>query len=165
MFATAIRAMIFRSVPPRSVDAAARMYSVFWSSGMMLSVFFYFALLVVGLSSTLPAALVTGLTAQGVPAAVAHQVALHPPASDLFAAFLGYNPVSELLAPTGVLARLPAHSVTTLTSGQFFPRLIAAPFSHGLVLIFVCVADLLVAAIFLSVVAWSRRDNGVGSPP
>ena len=56
--------------------------------------------------------------------------------ASLFATFLGYNPIHELLAPTGVLAHLPAHNVATLTGKQFFPLLIAGPFHHGLVIVF-----------------------------
>ena len=41
----------------------------------------------------------SGLTAQGVPAAVAQQVGSLPPVGSLFAAFLGYNPIAELLGP------------------------------------------------------------------
>jgi hypothetical protein len=54
----------------------------------------------------------------------------------VFAALLGYNPVQHLLAPSGVLATLPAHDVAVLTGTQFFPHLIAGPFHHGLVIVF-----------------------------
>jgi hypothetical protein len=67
-----------------------------------------------------------------VPAAVADQVAGLPPVGSLFAAFLGFNPIQELLAPSGVLQHLPAANVATLTGTEFFPRLISGPFQHGL---------------------------------
>ena len=51
------------------------------------------------LPGTLPSALSTGLTDQGVSPSVAHDVANLPPVGSLFAAFLGYNPMAELLAP------------------------------------------------------------------
>ncbi len=54
----------------------------------------------------------------------------------MFAALLGYNPVQHLLAPSGVLATLPAHNVAVLTGNQFFPHLIAGPFHHGLIIVF-----------------------------
>jgi hypothetical protein len=50
----------------------------------------------------------------------------------LFAAFLGFNPIQELLAPSGVLQHLPAANVATLTGKEFFPELISGPFQHGL---------------------------------
>ena len=106
-----------------------------------------------GLSSTLPATLTAHLTAYGVPAALAHQVAQHPPAAYLFAAFLGANPARDLLAPTGVLTRLPAGSAATLSSGQFFPRLLTGPLHTGLALAFAVAAGVLVLAAGVSLVA------------
>ena len=61
-----------------------------------------------------------GLLAQHVPAAVAHHVASLPPVSSLFAAFLGYNPMVELI-PANVLTALPPASAATLTGHTFFP--------------------------------------------
>jgi hypothetical protein len=75
----------------------------------------FFSLLIVGLQGQLSGALFRGLTAQGVPAAVASQVSNLPPVSTIFAAFLGYNPIQALLGPTGVLARLPAARASLLT--------------------------------------------------
>jgi hypothetical protein len=80
----------------------------------------------------LPSALSSGLRGQGVPGAVADQVAGLPPVGSLFAAFLGFNPIQELLAPSGVLQHLPAANVATLTGKEFFPELISGPFQHGL---------------------------------
>ena len=56
--------------------------------------------------------------------------------STLFASFLGYNPIRNLLRPSGVLARLPARNAASLTGKEFFPHLISGPFHHGLVIVF-----------------------------
>jgi hypothetical protein len=53
----------------------------------------------------------------------------------LFAAFLGYNPVRELLGPH-VLSGLPAGNAQTLTGREFFPHLISGPFHDGLMVVF-----------------------------
>ena len=74
------------------------------------------------------------------PLSVATQVSHLPPVSTLFAALLGYNPVQNLLAPSGVLKHLPAHNVAVLTGKEFFPNLISAPFHHGLVIVFTAAA-------------------------
>jgi hypothetical protein len=66
---------------------------------------------------------------------VAAQVAATPPVASLFAAFLGYNPMGELI-PAQVLHALPPDSVATLTGHQFFPELMSGPFKHGLMLAF-----------------------------
>jgi hypothetical protein len=59
-----------------------------------------------------------------------------PPVGTLFAAFLGYNPIQQLLGPA-VVNHLPAANVAILTGRQFFPHLIAIPFHDGLAVVFV----------------------------
>ena len=53
----------------------------------------------------------------------------------LFAAFLGYNPIAELLAPSGALHQ-PGVNADVLTGKTFFPELITEPFHAGLVVVF-----------------------------
>ena len=81
-----------------------------------------------------------------MPAAIAHEVAATPPVASLFATFLGYNPIKELLAPTGILSHLPPHNVAVLTGKEFFPQLISGPFHHGLVIVFSMAMTVLVIA-------------------
>jgi hypothetical protein len=132
------------------------MLATFQNSGFVLSIGIFFSLMIVGLSSTLPTTLTKGLMSQGVPAALAHQVGQTPPVASLFATFLGYNPIHELLAPTGVLAHLPSHNVATLTGKQFFPLLIAGPFHHGLVIVFSMAITVLVIAAGASLLRGGR---------
>jgi hypothetical protein len=101
----------------------------------VLSIGVFFSLMVAGLASSLPSTLSSGLTAQGVPAATADQIAQLPPVGTLFAAFLGYNPIGELLGPQ-VLGSLPPANAANLTGLEFFPRLISGPFHDGLVIVF-----------------------------
>jgi hypothetical protein len=68
----------------------------------------------------------------------------------MFAALLGYNPVGNLLGPSGVLARLPADHAAVLTGTQFFPHLIASAFHHGLVIVFSTAALMSVAGAVVS---------------
>ena len=63
-------------------------------------------------------------------------MANEPPIGSLFSAFLGYNPIQELLGPTGALQHLPAQQVAYLTGRSFFPQLIEQPFASGLHLAF-----------------------------
>jgi hypothetical protein len=58
--------------------------------------------------------------------------------------------VKNLLAPSGVLSRLPAHNVAVLTGDQFFPHLISAPFHHGLVIVFSAAAIMSIAGALVS---------------
>ena len=88
-----------------------------------------------------------GLTAHGVPADVAQQVAALPPVSILFAALLGYNPIQHLLG-SDVLSTLPAHDQAVLTGHSFFPTLISGPFKDGLHAAFLfAIVACLVAAV------------------
>jgi hypothetical protein len=88
-----------------------------------------------------------------VPLAQATTVAHLPPVSTVFAAMLGYNPVQNLLAPTGLLRTLPAKNVATLTGKEFFPHLVAGPFHHGLTIVFTAAA---LMAVCGAAVSWMR---------
>ena len=140
LFASPNTSAIMSSVPAHQRGSASGMRSTFQNSGMALSIGIFFSLMIVGLATTLPRALATGLHAQGVPLATAYQVSHLPPVSTVFAALLGYNPVQHLLGPSGVLATLPAHNVAVLTGTQFFPHLISGPFHHGLIIVFTAAA-------------------------
>jgi hypothetical protein len=112
--------------------------------------------MIAGLSRTLPSTLSGGLAKVGVPSGVAHQVATLPPVASLFASVLGVNPIGHLLAPTGVLARLPAASRAALTGREFFPSLLSGPFHTGLIVVFGVSAALSVLAGLASLLRGSR---------
>jgi MFS family permease len=156
LFSAPNAAAIMNSVPRHQRGAASGMLATFQNSGFVLSIGVFFSLMIAGLASTLPATLTRGLTAQGVPAAIAHQIANLPPVGSLFAAFLGYNPVKTLLGPTGVLAHLPASNVATLTGKRFFPELISQPFHHGLIIVFTTAMALLALAAGVSALRGAR---------
>jgi MFS family permease len=172
LFSAPNAAAIMNSVPARQRGAASGMLATFQNSGFVLSIGIFFSLMIAGLASTLPRTLTSGLAAHGVPHALAAKVGAAPPVSSLFAAFLGYNPVHELLAPTGVLAHLPAHQVSVLTGRQFFPELISGPFHHGLVIVFSTAMVILVIAAGASLLRGGRyvhdeqaASAGAGSAP
>ena len=150
LFSAPNTAAVMNSVPPNQRGAASGMLATFNNSGFVLSIGIFFSLMIAGLAATLPTTLTSGLTGQGVPAAIAHQIGNLPPVGSLFAAFLGYNPVHQLLAPTGVLHRLPAANVAVLTGKEFFPQLISGPFHHGLVIVFSMAMTVLVIAALLA---------------
>ncbi|HYA50044.1 MAG TPA: MFS transporter, partial [Streptosporangiaceae bacterium] len=168
LFSAPNAAAIMNSVPRHQRGAASGMLATFQNSGFVLSIGVFFSLMIAGLASTLPSTLSHGLTAQGVPAPIAHQIAGLPPVGSLFAAFLGYNPVKTLLGPTGVLAHLPASHVAVLTGKRFFPELISQPFHHGLVIVFTTAMALLALAAFVSALRGARfvhEEHAVGSEP
>lgn len=134
LFASPNTASIMNSVPARERGAASGMRVTFGNAGMPLSMGLFFTLMVFGLNAKVPAAMLQGLVAHGVPAVTAAQLSHLPPLGYLFAAFLGYNPLAQLLGPQ-VLSHLSAQQAAQLTGRSFFPQLIGAPFKHGLVLI------------------------------
>ncbi|MHB2028436.1 MAG: MFS transporter [Acidimicrobiales bacterium] len=144
---------IMNSLPADQRGAGAGMAMTFMSSAQVLSIGVFFTLMILGLASGLPAALYHGLTAQGVAATTATTVSHLPPVGSLFAAFLGYNPMQQLLGPA--LGHLPQHTATYLTSRSFFPRLISAPFGKGLRAAF----DFAVVACVLGAVASALRGT------
>ncbi len=150
MFSAPNTSAIMSSVPANQRGVASGMRSTFQNSGTALSIGVFFSLMISGLATTLPHTLNSGLQAQGVPADVAGGVASLPPVSTLFATFLGNNPISHLLAPSGVLNTLPAHNVQALTGNQFFPELVSGPFHHGLVIVFSAAAIMAVVAAIAS---------------
>ncbi|HEV2347616.1 MAG TPA: MFS transporter [Actinocrinis sp.] len=135
LFAAPNTSIIMSNVPAEARGAASGMRATFQNAGMVLSIGIFFSLMVAGLAGSLPNTLTSGLTAQGVPLANAHAVANLPPVGTLFAAFLGYNPIQQLLGPQ-VLGNLPAANAHTLTGREFFPHLISGPFHDGLIVVF-----------------------------
>jgi MFS family permease len=131
MFASPNRAAVMNSLPPADRGAGGGMNQTFQNSAQVLSIGIFFTLMIVGLASTLPQTLSSGLESHGVPAGTAQQVADLPPVSILFAAFLGYNPIQHLVGPH-VLGALSAHDQAALTGSAFFPNLISGPFRTGL---------------------------------
>jgi MFS family permease len=159
MFSSPNRAEMMNSLPPHARGAGAGMTATFQNSAMVLSIGIFFSLMIAGLSSSLPSTLDSGLTAHGVPGADAAQVAQLPAVAVLFAAFLGYNPVQQLLGPT--LAHLPPDQSSFLTGRSFFPSLITQPFSDGLHVAFWFA---IVACVIAAVASWlGGKDPVVGT--
>jgi MFS family permease len=165
LFASPNTAAIMSAVPARHRGSASGMRSTFQNSGMSLSIGIFFSLMIAGLASTLPRTLTSGLTAQGVPAALAAHVSHLPPVSTMFAALLGYNPIQNLLRPSGVLQHLPANHVQVLTGRQFFPHLISAPFHHGLVIVFTAAAIMSLTGALVSLLRGKRFYYDDKVPP
>jgi MFS family permease len=166
LFAAPNSTAIMNAVPPHDRGAASGMRATFMNSGQVLSIGIFFSLMIVGLATTLPSSIFSGLTAQGVPTAVAQQIASAPPISSLFAAFLGYNPMQQLL-PASVLSALPAANAATITGTQFFPNIISGPFKAGLGIAF---SISIIAYLIAALASWLRgkqyiheenRDNNM----
>ena len=159
LFASPNRAEMMNSVPADARGAAGGMIATFQNTAFVLSIGIFFSLMVAGLSGSLPSALSGGLVAQGIPAAAAQQISHLPPIGVLFAAFLGYNPMQQLLGP--LLGHLPPGHAAYVTGRQFFPHLITTPFHNGLGIAFAfAIAANVLAAIASLLTGKLRRSGG-----
>jgi MFS family permease len=158
-FGSSNRTGVMNSLPARDRGAGSGMNTTFQNSAQVLSIGIFFTLIILGLSDHLPGALVSGLTAHGVPVATAVSISHLPPVSTLFAAFLGYNPAGHLLG-SHVLSQLTPAQRSTITGERFFPGLISDSFRDGLHTAFefgivMCLAG--------AAASWTR--GGKGAPP
>jgi MFS family permease len=141
MFAAPNTTTMMNSVPAEDRGAASGMRATSMNAGFVLSIGIFFSLMIVGLSSGLPAAMTHGLVSQGVPAATAAKVAALPAVATLFAAFLGVNPMRQLLGHH-VLHQVGTAHAKVITGKSFFPSLISGPFHQGLEIAFAASAVL-----------------------
>ena len=165
MFASPNRAAVMNSLPATDRGAGGGMNQTFQNSAQVLSIGVFFTLMIIGLSGSLPHTMLTGLMAHGVPRAAAQHAADLPPVSILFAAFLGYNPIQNLV-PHAVLSHLTHAQRHALVGRSFFPHLISAPFRSGLHEAFLFA---IIACLIAAVASWSRggrsQDADAAAPP
>jgi MFS family permease len=134
-------AAIMNAVPAAERGAASGIRATGMNAGMVLSMGGFFTLMAVGLASTLPAAMYSGLTGAGVTPAAATTASQASPVGLLFAAFLGDNPIKALVPDPG------PHADPAIYGQTFFPNLISEPFEHGLAIAFTAsIVMLLIAA-------------------
>jgi MFS family permease len=152
LFMTPNQTAVMNSLPPEQRGAGAGMNATFMNSAQVLSIGIFFSIITLGLVSSLPGHLYQGLVTHGVPSDAAINASRLPPIGSLFAAFLGFNPVSTEIPPH-VLASLGHAKASVLTGRSFFPALIAPSFADGLHLAF----DFAAATTLLAAVAsWLR---------
>jgi MFS family permease len=163
LFASPNRAEMMNAIPADQRGAAGGMMATVQNTSFVLSIGIFFSLMVAGLSSSLPHSMSTGLIAQGIPASYAHELSVLPPIGVLFSAFLGYNPMKELLGP--LLSHLKGVNANYLTGREFFPKLITTPFRDGLreAFLFAIIASLVaVVASLLTGQLRKRRAESLG---
>jgi MFS family permease len=161
LFSAPNTASVMNSLPADQRGGGAGMLNTFQNSASVLSIGIFFTVITLGLAATLPHALSTGLTGQGVPDQLAQQVAQLPPIGLLFASFLGFNPIQQLL-PSASAAHVSQANYDFLTGRGFFPDLISSPFGHGLHLAFLMAAVLCFLAAGFS---WMRgRETAQPAP-
>jgi MFS family permease len=164
MFASPNMTAIMNSVPAEYRGVASGMRATIQNSGTLLSMSVFFSIVIIGLASKLPPVLYSGLVAQGIPPAVASQTANLPPTGALFAAFLGYNPMQQLLPPA-VLANLPAATRNLILGKEFFPSLMAPAFMASLRITFYGAAAMSLVAAAASLLRGEKYIHNVEEAP
>jgi MFS family permease len=155
LFAAPNTTSVMNGLPANRRGAGAGMLNTFQNSAQVLSIGVFFTVIGLGLASSLPHTLHDGLVSQGVADGKAHEIAGLPPVGSLFAAFLGYNPIKQLLGDD-TLSTLPPDKAEYLTGQQFFPHLISGPFGDGLHLAFAFAA---VACLIAALFSWLRGGD------
>ncbi|OHV44261.1 MFS transporter [Pseudofrankia sp. BMG5.36] len=155
LFAAPNTTSVMNSLPTNRRGAGAGMLNTFQNSAQVLSIGVFFTVIGLGLAASLPNTLYSGLVGQGVASGKAHEIAGIPPVGSLFAAFLGYNPIKQLLGDD-TLSTLPPGKADYLTGQEFFPHLISGPFGDGLHLAFVFAA---LACLLAAVISWMRGGH------
>jgi MFS family permease len=159
MFFSPNQAAVMNSLPADQRGAGAGMLNTFQNSAQVLSMGLFFTIVTLGLASRLPTHLYKGLVAAGVNPSAAHLVASEPPIGSLFSAFLGFNPIQELLGPTGALTKLSPSQYAYVTGRSFFPKLIEQPFASGLHLAFTFAAIATLAAVAASALRGAHKPH------
>jgi MFS family permease len=163
MFAAPNRTAIMNAVPAAQRGAASGMTGTFQNAGNSLSIGIFFSLMIGGLANTLPAVLTKGLSLHHVPAQAVAAAAQIPPVGNLFAAFLGINPINALLEQLHVTGDIPKADLAVLTGKEFFPSLISEPFHSGLVIVFIAAAIMSIIGAIASVVMGGKYLYQTGS--
>ena len=151
MFAAPNTASIMNSVPPEERGVASGMRSTLQNTAQTVSMGLFFTIITVSLTTEFPKAMSSSLAAIGA-SSLAPALSAIPPTGALFAAFLGYNPVSTILSslPASLLSTIPQQTITTMTGTTWFPSMLAQAFMPSLRLSFIIGAALSAIAAILS---------------
>jgi MFS family permease len=135
LFSAPNSTMIMNGVPASERGQASGVRATTMNAGQVLSIGVFFTLMIIGLAVSLPQVMQAGLLAQGLPQDIAAKVANLPPVASLFAAFLGYNPMGQLI-PEAALNALSASQHAVVVGKEFFPQLLSGPFMVGIKIAF-----------------------------
>jgi MFS family permease len=152
---------IMSSVPADQRGAASGMRAMVLNAGMTASTAIFFTIVIASLSQNLGQALLAGAGQAGLPPDLGQRIAALPPGAAVFAAMLGYDPISHLI-PASLLASLPPGVAVRVTDPHFFASLLAQPFVTGIrVALVACVAMSVLAGVASALRGPDRRRMDV----
>jgi EmrB/QacA subfamily drug resistance transporter len=151
LFASPNVLSIMNSVPAQARGVASGMRATLQNTGQTISLAIFFTIIISSLTSSLPGAFQSAMVGAGVPQLSQYFVNI-PATSAVFAAFLGFNPVSSILAaiPSSVTNSIPASTLQYLTGTTFFPNAIAPAFMSALHITFYIGLGISVVALIIS---------------
>ena len=150
---------IMGAVPAEHRGAASGMRAMVLNAGMTASTAIFFTIVIASLSNNLGPALLAGAGQAGLPPELAQRIASLPPGAAVFAAMLGYDPVSHLI-PASLLATLPPGVAARVTDPHLFASLLAQPFVTGIrVALAACVAMSVLAGVASALRGSDRRHQ------
>ena len=133
------------AVPAAERGQASGVRATTMNAGQVLSIGVFFTLMIIGLAISLPGVMQIEPGGRKACRSISPaQVAAAPPVASLFAAFLGYNPMGELI-PAAALHALAPGQAAIITGKEFFPQLLSGPFMVGIKIAFTHLAGALSA--------------------
>jgi len=159
MFAAPNTSAVMSSVPAEMRGVSSGMRATFQNTGNCISMALYFAILIYGMSKSLPSALLEGLKNVGIGPELAQKISTLPPSGALFAAFLGYNPMATLLG-SDTLASLAPSVKDLILSEKFFPNIISPAVMSSLDICFMISATITIFAAIVSALRGKDRVRG-----
>ncbi len=133
MFTTPNTTSVMNSVPPEERGVASGMISTLRNTAGTASMGIFFTIIIVGITQKFPAAMTASLVNIGA-IHLAPILSSIPPTAALFSAFLGYNPISAILAtlPSPIISGIPHSTLNTITGVTWFPSTLAISFMPSL---------------------------------
>ncbi|QKQ99056.1 MFS transporter [Metallosphaera tengchongensis] len=155
LFVSPNMASLMNASPPQHRGSASGIRAMLTNTGSTLSIGIFFTIVIEVLYLAGPSSISSSLSAAGASQLIPYFSKI-PPTASIFAAFLGYNPVSAILSqlPASVASSIPSSVVSTITSNTWFPQAIAPAFMGALRTAF------LIGAILAYVAAVSSALRG-----
>jgi MFS family permease len=171
MFAAPNAAAVMNSVPPENRGSASGMLATLQNTGQQMSLAIFFTVVILGLASGLGGTVPGALGAAGVPSGDAgilgHAIAANPTGA-LFGAFLGENPMAQLLSLASTLpgwTALPASVQATLLAPHFFASVVEPGFGSSISLAFLVAGGLTSVAAVISALRGQPYIFGAAARP
>ncbi len=169
MFASPNAAAVMNSVPPQNRGSASGMLATLQNAGQQLSLAMFFTIVIVGLAAHLGGTVPGALSSAGVPAndaTILGGAISSNPTGALFGAFLGENPMAQLLSAVSSVpgwTPLPASVQATVLAPHFFASVVESGFGASLSSAFLVGGALTSAAAVISALRGEKFIYGVTS--